>query len=129
MDGEALWTAQIDAEREDTRTWSLAPAGVADRRPGVAFAPELGLIGICYATGPGPAGGEYGRRDGVSFVTVDEQGAPVGEPMVIADWLWNIGGCDVAWSGEAFLLAYWDIDLDDVSPEFSLIRARIIEPR
>jgi hypothetical protein len=133
MDGSALWVADVAADGSLSAARNVAPSGVADRRPGVAFAPELGATGVCYATGTGPGGGGGAdHHDGVSFVLVDGNGAPAGVPLVIADGLENIGGCDTAWSGDSFLVIWWDIELNlnaGSDPKAgSWIFARVLKP-
>jgi hypothetical protein len=128
MDGQALWVVPIAKDEAQPSMRRLAPARVADRRPGVAFAKQLGVTGVCYAIGSGPAGGSGDRRDGVSFVLVDAQGAPASEPLVIADQLSNIGGCDVAWSGDAFLVIWWQIEMGPDPKPGSEMRAVILRP-
>jgi hypothetical protein len=127
-DGSQLWAAAIARDAQAVAARAVATAGVADRKPGIAAAPELAAFAVCYATGPGPGGG-FGRdKDGVSFLLVDQQGAAIGEPVVLADDLENIGGCDVAWSGAAFLAVWWDIELNKSSEASSLIRAQLLAP-
>jgi hypothetical protein len=88
----------------------LAPTRIVDRAVGVAPAESRGVVGVCYATGPGPGGGTLQSGDGVAFMAVDASGRVVQGPMVLAEDISNIGGCDIAWSGEEFVVAYWRID-------------------
>ncbi len=125
MDGGSLWAASLAASDESPAVASVASSGVVDRRPGIAAAAELGLAGVCYATGPGPAGGSAGRDDGVAFALIDAEGRLAGEPRQLAAELDNLGGCDIAWSGEAFLVAWWDIDLA-ADPAVSVVRGQRI---
>jgi hypothetical protein len=128
MDGEVLWAASIDAG-EATRVSEIGATGVADRRPGVALVESGGLTAVCYATGPGPGGGFGLHEDGVSCVLVDGEGALLGEPLVIADGIDNIGGVDVAWSGESLLVVYWDIEMGPDPAPGSALRGQLVQLR
>jgi hypothetical protein len=104
---------------------SVASTSVVDRTPGVAPIPERALVAVCYATRERPGSGD---GDAVSLAIVDEDGVIVGTPSVVARSMENVGGCDLAWSGSALLLAWWEIDNDTprVSPPSSIVRARIV---
>lgn len=54
-----------------------------------------------------------------SWLHACETDADCSEPMQC------LGGCDVAWSGEAFLVAWWDID-HEADPESSVLRGQRI---
>jgi hypothetical protein len=132
MDRAALWSAVLSGEGDAPKVNVVATSKVADRRPGAAASVEHDVVGVCYATGPGlqgGAGGSAGRGDGVSFVLVGLDGLPVSEPQVIATDLANIGGCDVAWSGKEFLVAWWDIDFDRAGSQSVIFGQRVPGPR
>jgi hypothetical protein len=84
----------------------VGQSGIIDRRPGIAPAPSRGYLAICYATGPGPAGGS-GGNDGVAIRLIRPDGSPLGVERVVASGLENIGGCAVSWSGSEFMMIYW----------------------
>jgi hypothetical protein len=128
VDRTSLWVAPRAGYSDSVEVHHLAPTRVQDRRPSAAFAARSGLTGVCYATGSGPSGGSGDHRDGVSFLLVDQQGEAVGDPVVLATGLQAIGGCGVASSGDAFLVAWWDNE--DLDPEpLSLVRAEILKVR
>lgn len=106
-DGASLWTADVTDPSVVPVVRDLAPTGIMDREVRTAVASELGVVGVCYGTGSGPAGG--GGNDGVSFVAVNASGEVVQGPVAIETGFENIGGCAVAWSGEEFAVAYWKI--------------------
>jgi len=122
--GAALWTADVTTPGQPLAPRFVAATGVADRDVGVAAANELGIIGVCFGTGPGPGGGFGQFDDGVSFVAVDADGEVVAGPTVIEDAFTNIGGCSVAWSGQEFAVAYWKIKAQGATSE---LRVRRIE--
>lgn len=123
IDDASLWAARIDT----AVARPVAATNVGDRRPGVAVAKELGGLGVCFATGPGPYGGAAGEGDGVSFVLVNAEGSVVSGPTVVADAMNNIGGCSIAWSGDAFLVAYWQIGPTETDA-YSELRAQLLVP-
>lgn len=126
-DGQRLWVAPLNSQAESPTVRELAPGGIAHRRPGVASVPELDVTGVCFAASTGAASSASSLRDAVSFMLVDSQGRAVGEPLVIADGLYNVGGCDLAWSGAAFLVAWWDIEIGgSATPTDSTVRATIV---
>ena len=93
-----------------------------DRRPGIAQVGD-GRYAVCYSAGGRPAAGNR-----VMLVTIDARGNWVGGPVTVAEGIVNVGGCDLAWSGERLLVAWWDIALDTPStmPPHSVIRARFM---
>jgi hypothetical protein len=125
MDGRVVWVALFREDGESPPVVEIAKSGIVDRRPGIAAAPEIGLAGVCFATGRGPAGGSTDHGDGVSFALIDSDGQLAAEPRVLAAGLADIGGCDVAWSGETFLVAWWEID-HQAEPERNVVLGQII---
>lgn len=79
---------------------------IEDRKPGLAPAHANGYLGLCWENGPGPWGGDA-AEDSVDFQIIDEDGLPLGAPVVVASDL-HVRGCAVAWSGSEFLVAYWN---------------------
>jgi hypothetical protein len=125
MDGTSLWTASLAGSDEPPAVTSIASSGVVDRRPAIAAASEIGLAGVCYATGPEPWGGVPGRADGIAFALIDAEGRLAAEPRVLAADVYDVGGCDIAWSGEDFLVAWMQVD-DEADPELSAVHGRRI---
>jgi hypothetical protein len=64
----------------------------------------------------------------VAVALIDGKGTLISGPISVADGVENVGGCDLAWSGEALLVAWWDIALDQPrsAPEHSIINARLV---
>ena len=128
-DGTQLWVAPLRYRAEPSMVRELAPPGMVHRRPGVAPVPELGITGVCFAIGTGTANTVHDQSDRISFMLLDKQGMPIGEPLVIADGLYS-GGCDLAWSGESFLVAWWDIEsTSDAAGYDGVVRANIVSLR
>ena len=132
MDGKNLWSTTLSGP-DSLSEHEVAPSGIADRAPGAAAAEQFDAVGVCYATGPGPYGGAGDpgalAPDGVSFALLNEDGRPILPPTVIAEAIENIGGCAVAWSGEAFLVVYWHIAISDSAqgPFISQVRGRRVK--
>jgi hypothetical protein len=103
----------------------IGQSGIRDRRPGIIAVIDRGYFGVCYETGPGPAGGSPGRRDGLDFRIIDTHGLPLGAPLTVVSGLENIGGCDVGWSGGEFIVIYWSCGGDSV---FNQILAQRVRP-
>jgi len=92
---------------------AVAASPISDRRPGIASVNERGYLGVCYEAGNGPYGGGGTEEDGVSFVLVGPDATAWGDEVAVVQHLRNIGGCAVGWSGDEFLVAWWEAALDD----------------
>lgn len=86
---------------------AVGTAGVRDRRPGIASASELGFFVVCWASGPGPAGGSRPSDDGVTLQVVGADGSLWGAPLSLVTGEPNIGGVDCGWNGEEVVVIWW----------------------
>ncbi|MBI5486435.1 MAG: DUF4215 domain-containing protein [Deltaproteobacteria bacterium] len=126
MDGDAVRVVVVDALAGEVASgpFAVASSGIADRRPSLRAVPERGIVGLCYETGPGPAGGSDGD-DGIAFRVLRPDGALVGAEVTVAAGLRNAGGCDVGWSGTEFVVLYWSCGGDS---EWNTIYAQRVRP-
>jgi hypothetical protein len=111
-DGAGLWGAELVPNKLTvTDSNDIAFSVVLDQRPGTASAALLGVIGVCFGLSssgePTEAGGA--DHDSVAFVLVGPDGRATEAPIVLQD-VGSYGGCDVAWSGDEFLVVYWHIE-------------------
>jgi hypothetical protein len=120
VNGMQLWSAVLDG-REATSIHAIAATSAWNFRIGASAADELGQIGVCYTMGSSEE--TWPNSDEVLFVLVDRDGVPVTEPRVVSSALGQAGGCDVAWSGESFLVAWWQIE-PEARDGASVVRAQ-----
>jgi hypothetical protein len=126
MDGRDVYVVVVDPW-EDAVVGGPEVVGdspISDRRPGLAAVDERGYLGLCFEDGPGPYGGGAGSDDGVSFALVGPDATRWGEAVEVVGDLRNIGGCAVGWSGEDFIVVWWEAGLAD-----NRILARRVRPR
>jgi cysteine-rich repeat protein len=96
--------------------------------PGVTTAvdivavPERGLLGLCYWSGPGPAGCMPGQPETVIVRVVRPDGTPMGEEVAVASDLACVGGCAIGWSGTEFVVAFWKAGSDSVGNQILVQR-------
>jgi len=103
---------------------AVGHSGIMDRRPGIVAANGRGYLGVCYETGPGPAGGS-GAGEGVTFRIIAPSGPPVGAELTVVSDLGNIGGCAIGWSGSEFNVIYWSTMLDDTAAPVTMYAQRV----
>lgn len=126
MDGDSVLIGVVDALAGTTAggPFALGGTGIEDRRPDLEAAPGRGFLGLCYETGPGPAGGSD-DEDGIGFRVLRPDGTPVGAEVLVAARLRNAGGCGVGWSGTEFVVVYWSCGGD---AEWNTIYAQRVRP-
>jgi hypothetical protein len=115
MDGDDVWIVLVDPWADEVVAGpnAVGNSPISDRRPGIAAVSERGYLGVCYEAGNGPYGGGGTEEDGVSFVLVGPDATVWGEEVPVVEDLRNIGGCAVGWSGDEFLVAWWEAGLED----------------
>jgi len=107
MDGRDVHVALVDAWAREVRGGPLivGHSGIIDRRPGLAVSPEHGFFVVCWAVGPGPAGGS--GNDGVALQVVGADGTLFGAHLDLVEHEGNIGGVDCGWNGREIVVVWW----------------------
>ncbi len=110
-------------EEELVAAGVVAESGIIDRRPRLAPVDERGYLGLCFAQGPGPAGGS-GGEDGIELGLLGNDGTLWGQIIPVVEGLRNAGGCGLGWNGTDFLVVWWEAALEN-----NRILAQRVRPR
>ena len=106
IDG-SIWVAALDSTRVVGES-PIAESGAIDRPPGMAAAPELGVVAMCFGVRSTDEARPPGSESHVqtAFMLLDRDARVVAEAARIGARVKSFGGCDLAWSGREFLLAH-----------------------